>query len=84
MIIKTKEAAQIFYDVEYYVNENKLPEEVKEKLKEMEKACDINSIEYIDFIQEVVSKYSYDENAEQHDEAFGFEIDSVEEIIWED
>ena len=84
MIIKTKEAAQIFYDVEYYVNENKLPEEVKEKLKEMEKTCDINSIEYIDFIQEVVSKYSYDENAEQHDEAFDFEIDSVEEIIWED
>ena len=84
MIIKTKEATQIFYDVEYYVNENKLPEEVKEKLKEMEKTCDINSIEYIDFIQEVASKYSYDENAEQHDEAFGFEIDSVEEIIWED
>lgn len=83
MIIKTKEAAQVFYDVEYFIDENKLSEETKEKLKELERKCNSQSQEYIDFVQEVVSKYSEDENAEQHDEVFGFEIDIVEDIEWE-
>ena len=82
MIIRTKEVGQVFYDVEYFIDENKLSKEIKEKLKELERKCNSQSQEYIDFVQEVVNRYSENENAEQHDEVFGFEIDTIEDIEW--
>lgn len=84
MIIRTKETAKVFYNVEYYVNENKLPEEIIKELKRVEKIYGSHSAEYIKIVDKIVTMYSYDENAEQHNDPFGFEIDSVEEIEWEE
>lgn len=84
MIIKTKEVAQVFYDVEYYIDEEDLSEEKIKELKRAEEIYGSHSTEYIKFVDRIVTMHSHDENIRSHNDPFGFEIDSVEEIIWED
>lgn len=84
MIIKTKEVAQVFYDVEYYIDEEDLSEEKIKELKRAEEIYGSHSTEYINLVQQIATMHSHDESIRSHNDPFGFEIDSVEEIIWED
>lgn len=72
MIVKTRELAKVYYEVEYVLDENKMTQEEKEILKNSED---------IEKIKEIINKYEIDESAEQDPDAFDFRIEEIIEVL---
>lgn len=75
MILKTKELAKVYYEVEYVLDEKKMTQEEKEILKNKKD---------IEAIKKIISKSVIDESAEQDPDAFDFKIEEVEDIDFEE
>ena len=73
MILKTKELAKVYYEVEYVLDEKKMTQ--KEILKNKKD---------IEAIRKIISKSVIDESAEQDPDAFDFKIESIEDVDFEE
>lgn len=75
MILKTKELAKVYYEVEYALDEKKMTQKEKEILKNKKD---------IETIRKIISKSVIDESAEQDPDAFDFKIESIEDVDFEE
>lgn len=76
MIIKTREIASIYYDIEYTLDEKRI---TKEERIILEESKDIEAI------QKIINKYNPDViSSEQDPDAFDFKIEEVKDIDFEE